>query len=176
MGGVQVLPGCCILHQNYERYIRVIFMLSYVATIQPKEEGRKTSPLVVWSLRMGMMKNTGVFFIIWLYGVYVRSIFHLLVVWSVRTGMMKNTEVFFIRWWILLEYFSSSPYVHSIQPDDVWRLRTQIRILPVRSLNTAGGEKYSSSMLRRLRRLRWESDYRVCRSVISNHTPLQGVT
>jgi hypothetical protein len=97
MGGVQVLPGCCILHQNYERYIRVIFMLSYVATIQPKEEGRKTSPLVVWSLRTGMMKNTGVFFIIWLYGVYVRSIFHLLVVWSVRTGMMKNTEVFFIR-------------------------------------------------------------------------------
>jgi hypothetical protein len=115
------------------------------------------------------------------------SIFHHLVVWSVRTEyfsslgcmectygndekywsifhqMMNITRVFFIfpvrtlhttRWWTSALF--------------VWRLRTQIRILPVRSLNTAGGEKYSSSMLRRLRPLRWESDYRVCRSVITH--------
>jgi hypothetical protein len=62
---------------DYEGYVRVIFKLSYVATIQPEDKGAE-------NVTPGCMELT--------YGDDEKywSIFHLLVVWSVRTEYFSS--------------------------------------------------------------------------------------
>ncbi len=87
---------------------------------------------------LGCMECTyGVFFISWLYGVYVWGWWKILKYFS---PMMNITRVFFI--FLIRILHTTRGWTSALV---VWRLCMQIRILPVCSLHTTGGKKYSSN-------------------------------